>query len=436
MRLYHSNSYFVNNPQKRGMVFKTTSNDIESQIESDEDESNVEIKYVPSEEIYGAFCDEDWAVIGRSNPIKATESTEVMIVRFVAILEHHLQLLVEERRPGSVLSLSVTVQLTKLVTTIAMTYGDPNFHRLSHALHVTTSLNKILSETSEFTDALDKFSLVFAAFLHDAGHTGMTNKMLQDDGHILSKKYSADVPIAERHSIEIACNTLSQPEYNALCNAIMPDDLSKIIFYKALFQSILVTDIADPNRTRQCVQRFDTAYNNGNSSPDLCPLRQHLDDIVTQAFKGRSDVKEAYPNEFCITIAGLQQCTRREHIMLLSDISHLFQCWENFLKWNFRLYKEIYNNFLKGLCADPSEGWYEGQIGFLEKYAIPLATRSQIFLNCGFSSKIINLANTNLALWKEHGVEASLIMADGIKEGDGESHVLEKLFGLQHLDHA
>ena len=98
--------------------------------------------------------------------------------------------------------------------------------------------------------------------------------------------------------------------------------------------------------------------------------------------------------------------------------------------------KEIYNNFLKGLCADPSEGWYEGQIGFLEKYAIPLATRSQIFLNCGFSSKIINLANTNLALWKEHGVEASLIMADGIKEGDGESHVLEKLFGLQHLDHA
>ena len=66
MRLYHSNSYFVNNPQKRGMV-KTTSNDIESQLESDEDESNVEIKYVPSEEIYGAFCDEDWAVIGRSS---------------------------------------------------------------------------------------------------------------------------------------------------------------------------------------------------------------------------------------------------------------------------------------------------------------------------------------------------------------------------------
>lgn len=60
----------------------------------------------------------------------------------------------------------------------------------------------------------------------------MTNKMLQDDGHILSKKYSADVPIAERHSIEIACNTLSQPEYNALCNAIMPDDISKIIFFK------------------------------------------------------------------------------------------------------------------------------------------------------------------------------------------------------------
>lgn len=98
--------------------------------------------------------------------------------------------------------------------------------------------------------------------------------------------------------------------------------------------------------------------------------------------------------------------------------------------------KEIYNNFVKGLCSDPSEGWYDGQIGFLEKYAIPLATRSQIFFNCEFSCKIINLAQANLALWKEHGVDASLIMANGIKEGKGESHVLEKLYSLQDLDHA
>lgn len=102
-----------------------------------------------------------------------------------------------------------------------------------------------------------------------------------------------------------------------------------------------MTDIADPNRIRQCVQRYDAAYNNGNSSPDLCPLAPHLDDIITQVFKGRSDVKVEYPNEFCITTAGLQQCTRREHIMLLSDISHLFQCWANFSKWNFRLCKYL-----------------------------------------------------------------------------------------------
>ena len=60
----------------------------------------------------------------------------------------------------------------------------------------------------------------------------MTNKMLQDNDHVLSKNYSVDVPIAERLSIEIACITLLQPEYNALCNAIMPDDISKIIFFK------------------------------------------------------------------------------------------------------------------------------------------------------------------------------------------------------------
>ena len=49
-------------------LYLITNSSVDSfELESNEDESNVEIKYVPSEEIYGAFCDEDWAVIGRSS---------------------------------------------------------------------------------------------------------------------------------------------------------------------------------------------------------------------------------------------------------------------------------------------------------------------------------------------------------------------------------
>eukprot|EP00804_Cyclotella_cryptica_P029732 CCRYP_015206-RA/>CCRYP_015206-RA protein AED:0.12 eAED:0.12 QI:301/0.92/0.93/1/0.85/0.8/15/353/1031 len=389
-------------------------------------------------EIYRALTAEDWAVIGRSESpsLKATEEHEVMIARFVAILHHHLQLVLEERKPGSGISCSVQLQLAKYVNAIADTYDDPKFHQLSHAMHVTTSMNKLLyfsTRNGEVSSALENFSLVFAAFLHDAGHTGMTNKMLEDNQHPLSKKYAKDVPIAERFAIEIACDVLMCPEYEALRTAIMPDDKSKLKFAKALFQSILVTDIASPSRVKLCVQRYDTSHNRGVSTPDLCPLAPHLPDIIALVFNGRKDIKESYPDEFCITPSGLQECVRREHLMLISDVAHLLQCWENFVKWNFRLYKEIHENFTKGLCPDPSVGWYEGQIGFLEKYAIPLAIRSQIFFTKEFSQSLVDLGHANLICWKDHGIVASSIMVTGVKENENENLVLKRLYCLQNI---
>jgi hypothetical protein len=109
------------------------------------------------------------------------------------------------------------------------------------------------------------------------------------------------------------------------------------LFSQVLFQSILVTDIADPNRVRQSVQRFEAVKNGELCSNDLCPLRPHLSGIVAQFFNERSDIEEIYPDQFFITISGLEGCVKREHFMLISDVAHLFQCWENFVKWNFRL---------------------------------------------------------------------------------------------------
>jgi hypothetical protein len=107
--------------------------------------------------------------------------------------------------------------------------------------------------------------------------------------------------------------------------------------FQALFQSILVTDIAMPSRVKLCIQRYNASYNNGVCTPDLCPLAPHLPDIIALVFSGRKDIKKSYPDEFRITPSGLQQCVRREHLMLISDVAHLLQCWENFVKWNFRL---------------------------------------------------------------------------------------------------
>lgn len=63
----------------------------------------------------------------------------------------------------------------------------------------------------------------------------MTNQMLQDSAHSLSKKYSPDVPIAERYSIEVALEILAQNNYEALRSAISPDDSSKIKLLKVRY---------------------------------------------------------------------------------------------------------------------------------------------------------------------------------------------------------
>lgn len=216
-----------------------------------------------------------------------------------------------------------------------------------------------------------------------------------------------------------------------------------------------MTDIANPSRVKLSVQRYEATFNGGSCTPELCPLAPHLSGIINQFFGGRNTVMEEYPDEFRITAAGLQDCVRREHFMLISDVSHLLQRWDNFVKWNYRLCEcddilsrsicndyvaqllvadqEIHSNYRRGLCPDPSEGWFEGQIGFLEKYAIPLATRAQVFFHQEFSDRLVGLGRANLALWKELGVQASSIMEQGVRSGENENEVLKNLYSLHQI---
>ena len=95
-----------------------------------------------------------------------------MVCRAAALLEHHLETVIQERDPQAKMTLSVKIQLNKFAADVASTYNGAKFHSLSHAMHVTTSMNKLVSLVATDESALNKFSLVFSAFLHDAGHTG------------------------------------------------------------------------------------------------------------------------------------------------------------------------------------------------------------------------------------------------------------------------
>mmetsp|Transcript_3823 Transcript_3823/g.8537 ORF Transcript_3823/g.8537 Transcript_3823/m.8537 type:complete len:1220 (+) Transcript_3823:92-3751(+) len=419
---------------------RTHSMDIEAPASASQELANVDeddvseqpehINMYSQSEIYDAMTNQDWEKLGHASAssglVAASDDRDIIIVRASALLEHHLLRVLKERNADATISISIKVQINKFVADVAATYNDVHFHNLSHAIHVTTSMNKLLSATVK-EDPSNSFALVFSALLHDAGHTGMSNKFLIDSRHALSKKYGKDVPIAEKQSIDIALEILFRPEYETMRKSIIPGDLDKVHFAKDLFQSILVTDIASPDCVKLGLKRYEVSQDeHGEYDSGLCPLACYIEDV----FEGvdlDEGVKEEYPEEFIITHTGLQGCVRNEHLMLLSDISHLLQSWENFVKWNFRLYKEINVCFKQGLGNDPRGGWCQGQIGFLDHYILPLAKRSHIYFNKEFADALVKNGLNNRRLWMEHGIKATSIIVDGADNDEVESDVLLRL---------
>lgn len=126
-----------------------------------------------SGEIYSALTSQEWSNLGHAESIlvAATEDHTKMNFRAAALLEHHLDRLVKNRNPDAKVSETTKIQLNKFVAAVSQSYNDAEFHSYSHALHVTTSMNALLS-FALIEDPLNIFSLVFSALLHDAGHTG------------------------------------------------------------------------------------------------------------------------------------------------------------------------------------------------------------------------------------------------------------------------
>lgn len=261
---------------------------------------------------------------------------------------------------------------------------------------------------------------------------GMSNTILREIKHPLTEVYKQEqIPIAEKLSIDIALELLFLPDFDVLRLAIMPDTICKIQFAKTLFQAILVTDIASPDRVKLGVERYAVAQDEqGEYDCRLCPLAPYLEDLYQGVGLGES-VKKEYPEEFVITHAGLQKCVRNEHLMLLADVSHLAQGWDNFIKWNFRLFKELHESWKKGYCEDPQVGWYQGQIGFIDNYILPLAKRSQAYVEKDFGDALVANVLRNRNRWVECGVKATEMMASGADlSAELENDVLARLSKL------
>jgi hypothetical protein len=321
-----------------------------------------------------------------------------------------------------VLSRVVKSELRDYVAQIAAGYKSNPFHNLEHASHVCLSANKLLKRIVESddvdyrlntnekrgsairavaadlhkhtygisSDPLTHFAAVFSALIHDVGHTGVPNGQLAKEHPEVALKYRNQA-IAEQRSVDIAWELLSAPCYSNLRSAIFSSQQERTQFRELVVNSVLATDIFDKQMTAVRKSRWNKAfYGKGSeSSPEQAA--------------SESSPEEDMNRKATIVI---------EHIIQASDVAHTMQHWHIYLKWNERLFTEMYRAFKSGRSEkDPAEGWYKGELWFFDNYVIPLAKKLE---NCGVfgvsSDEYLNYAVDNREEWERKGQDVVAAM--------------------------
>jgi class 3 adenylate cyclase len=300
---------------------------------------------------------------------------------------------------------AVISQLNDYVTAIAQMYRDNPFHSFEHASHVTMSVCKLLSrvvtqesvdyqnmevtkqgqeETHRYTygitsDPICQFACAFSALIHDVDHTGVTNAMLVNENAAIAQHYK-NKSVAEQNSVDLAWELLMEPQYSELrsCIYTTQDELTR--FRQLLVNSVMATDIADKELGAARKKRWEKAFS-------------------SQASPTTSESEMDVSNRKATIVI--------EHLIQASDVSHTMQHWCVYLKWNERLFQEMYKTYKEGrLENDPSENWYKSEIGFFDFYLIPLAKKLK---DCGVfgvaSDEYLTYVQANRREWEIKGRE-------------------------------
>jgi hypothetical protein len=308
----------------------------------------------------------------------------------------------------------VSKQLHQYIEIIASMYRSNPFHNFEHACHVTMAVNKFLkriatpdledlrvgdgyegeiaSHLHDYTyginsDQLTIFAIVFSALIHDVDHSGVSNAQVIEEDKELAALYR-NKSVAEQNSLDIAWDLLMSTEFTDLRNCLFATDTELLRFRQVIVNVVLATDI------------FDKELN------DLRKKRW------TKAFSG----DEAPTKDF----GNLRATIVIEHIIQASDVSHTMQHWHIYCKWNKRLFQELYRAFKAGRVAkDPSDFWYQGELGFFDNYIIPLAKKLKDCNVFGVSSdECLNYAVKNRAEWEERGREIVGELIEDVKKTD------------------
>ena len=424
----------------------------------------------------------------------------------------------DRRRGDHVLVESISDSIRQYVTCIGGLYNNVGFHSFEHAVHVTISMNKLLSMVcvdKTFRDCLKErrtteppqpqngcnsdrnndqpppnssshdarrrgslqsnmggaenlsfgigddplilFAMVFSALIHDVGHTGVPNSTLVEEEDELAILHN-DVSVAEQNSLQVAFSMLQRDEFAGLKKCICPTPEDRRSFRKKVISMVMVTDISDQERIQIVASRWNAAFPPDGERHGIAerrhsrsvrhqpphPLKKEIQSTELKAAISRRRFSmfstDAAVEEFATesrrlgirtsmdfsgmlldayhSVDQLKQHAVLETMINAADVAHTMQSFQVFVKWNKRLFRELYVAHMVGrLSFDPCENWYTNQIGFFNHYILPLTQKMKDCGVFGHTGSVFEyFATENKERWIKEGEDISERIIRDVKD--------------------
>ena len=310
------------------------------------------------------------------------------------------------------------------------------------------------------SDSMTKFSLVYATLIHDVDHQGIPNKQLVAECDELTLLYH-DKSIAEQQSLEVGFSTLMKPEFSELRHCLIPTPSDQLKFRRIVIDLVLCTDIASPERMQLNKSKWDEAFgsakmplishsggknetsgiaivtvacphvmlgrrksmptmpltrsrcnSNAGSGSRIMGIKRalHLNGSTIEFYATPGDASNSYATD-----ERLRKSAVLEAIMKAADVAQTLQGWENFVKWNRRLYEELHCAYVTGRVQeddrDPAKDWYVNQLFFYDVYVLPLSRKLRKCKAFGpIGREFVRNAKHIRKRWQEEGMEVSAEM--------------------------
>ena len=202
--------------------------------------------------------------------------------------------------------------------------------------------------------------------------------------------------VAEQRSFDLAWDLLLDSSFDEFRSYLCHTAAELRRFRQLLINSIMATDLGDKELKALRNGRWSKAFD------ETAPVED-------------SNARQGVNRKATIVI---------EHLIQAAVVAHTCQHWTIYRKWNQRLFEECYEAYRNGRAnKDPSENWYEGEIGFFDFYIIPLSKKLR---DCGVfgptGDENLVYALNNRAMWEKEGkaiVAEMLQRVKAVEAGEG-----------------